>query len=163
MKREEFTAAISEKREPWDVVVIGGGATGVGCAVDAATRGFSVLLLEQHDFGKGTTPQHVLPRHIGHEERSAKLLPDPAKTSVVPTPAHLLAIGDVVAVGFHGMELMARAMSSSTDAAASGDESPAGVTYGLAFQGMAAETQGQLFRLIGELRVAGRLTTPAGD
>jgi hypothetical protein len=78
------------------------------------------------------------------------------------TEGHL-AIGDVVAVGFHGMELLARAMSSSTDAAASGDESPAGVTYGLAFQGMAAETQGQLFRLIGELRVAGRLTTPAGD
>lgn len=65
MKREEFTAAISEKREPWDVVVIGGGATGVGCAVDAATRGFSVLLLEQHDFGKGTSSRSTKLVHGG--------------------------------------------------------------------------------------------------
>ena len=39
---------------PWDVLVIGGGATGIGIAVDAASRGYDVLLLEQHDFGKGT-------------------------------------------------------------------------------------------------------------
>ena len=35
------------RREPWDFVVIGGGATGAGIAVDAATRGYSVLLLER--------------------------------------------------------------------------------------------------------------------
>jgi len=39
----------------WDFVIIGGGATGIGCAVDAASRGFDVLLLEQSDFGKGTS------------------------------------------------------------------------------------------------------------
>ena len=35
----------------WDVIVVGGGATGLGAAVDAAARGYSTLLLEQSDFG----------------------------------------------------------------------------------------------------------------
>lgn len=39
----------------WDVVVIGGGATGLGCAVDAASRGLSTLLLEGRDFAAGTS------------------------------------------------------------------------------------------------------------
>ena len=34
----------------WDVVIVGGGATGLGVAVDAATRGYRTLLLEAHDF-----------------------------------------------------------------------------------------------------------------
>jgi glycerol-3-phosphate dehydrogenase len=49
----------------WDVVVIGGGATGAGIAVDAATRGYSVLLLEQHDFGKGTSSRSTKLVHGG--------------------------------------------------------------------------------------------------
>ncbi len=36
----------------WDMVVIGGGATGIGIALDATTRGYTVLLLEQHDLAK---------------------------------------------------------------------------------------------------------------
>lgn len=52
-------------REPWDIVVIGGGATGVGCALDAATRGYKVLLLEQHDFGKGTSSRSTKLIHGG--------------------------------------------------------------------------------------------------
>lgn len=51
--------------EPWDVVVIGGGATGAGCALDAASRGFSVLLLEQQDFGKGTSSRSTKLIHGG--------------------------------------------------------------------------------------------------
>ena len=39
----------------WDVIVIGGGATGLGIALDSVTRGFSTLLLEQSDFSKGTS------------------------------------------------------------------------------------------------------------
>ena len=39
----------------FDVVIIGGGITGVGCALDAASRGLSVALLEQSDFGSGTS------------------------------------------------------------------------------------------------------------
>lgn len=49
----------------WDMVVIGGGATGVGVAIDAASRGYEVLLLEQHDFGKGTSSRSTKLVHGG--------------------------------------------------------------------------------------------------
>ena len=42
-------------RETFDIVVIGGGVTGSGCALDAATRGLSVALLEQRDLAAGTS------------------------------------------------------------------------------------------------------------
>ena len=51
--------------EPWDIVVIGGGATGVGVAVDAAVRGYRVALVEQHDFGKGTSSRSTKLVHGG--------------------------------------------------------------------------------------------------
>ena len=40
---------------PFDVLVIGGGATGLGIAVDSASRGYRTALLEAHDFAKGTS------------------------------------------------------------------------------------------------------------
>ena len=49
----------------WDVVVIGGGATGLGVAVDAAARGFSVALIEAHDFAKGTSSRSTKLVHGG--------------------------------------------------------------------------------------------------
>ena len=49
----------------FDVVVIGGGATGAGAAVDAASRGYSTLLLERHDFGKGTSSRSTKLVHGG--------------------------------------------------------------------------------------------------
>ncbi len=49
----------------WDLIVIGGGATGVGIAIDAAARGYSVLLLERHDFGKGTSSRSTKLVHGG--------------------------------------------------------------------------------------------------
>lgn len=49
----------------WDVVVIGGGATGLGCAVDAAARGHSVLLVEARDFAKGTSSRATKLIHGG--------------------------------------------------------------------------------------------------
>ena len=49
----------------WDIVVVGGGATGVGVAIDAATRGYDVLLLEQSDFGKGTSSRSTKLVHGG--------------------------------------------------------------------------------------------------
>jgi glycerol-3-phosphate dehydrogenase len=49
----------------WDVLIIGGGATGLGCAVDAASRGYSTLLLEQHDFAKGTSSRSTKLVHGG--------------------------------------------------------------------------------------------------
>ena len=49
----------------WDVLVIGGGATGLGTALDATTRGFKTLLLEQSDFAKGTSSRSTKLVHGG--------------------------------------------------------------------------------------------------
>lgn len=65
MKRPEILVRVRERKTPWDIIVIGGGATGVGCALDAASRGFDVLLLEQHDFGKGTSSRSTKLIHGG--------------------------------------------------------------------------------------------------
>lgn len=65
MNREEMLARVRERTEPWDMVVIGGGATGAGVAVDAATRGYAVLLLEREDFGKGTSSRATKLVHGG--------------------------------------------------------------------------------------------------
>lgn len=56
---------VRDRREPWDLVVLGGGATGVGVALDAAARGYSVALLEAHDFGKGTSSRSTKLVHGG--------------------------------------------------------------------------------------------------
>jgi glycerol-3-phosphate dehydrogenase len=58
-------ARVKERSEPWDIVVIGGGATGVGVAVDAANRGFAVLLLERMDFGTATSSRSTKLVHGG--------------------------------------------------------------------------------------------------
>ena len=47
------------------MVIVGGGATGVGVAIDAASRGYSTLLLEQSDFGKGTSSRSTKLVHGG--------------------------------------------------------------------------------------------------
>ena len=49
----------------WDVIIAGGGATGAGVAIDAASRGYDVLLLEQSDFGKGTSSRSTKLVHGG--------------------------------------------------------------------------------------------------
>jgi glycerol-3-phosphate dehydrogenase len=65
MNRDEMISHIRNRKEPWDIVVIGGGATGAGVAVDAATRGYDVLLLEREDFGKGTSSRATKLVHGG--------------------------------------------------------------------------------------------------
>jgi glycerol-3-phosphate dehydrogenase len=65
MRREEMVRNLHERREPWEIVVIGGGATGMGVAVDAASRGLSVALIEAHDFGKGTSSRSTKLVHGG--------------------------------------------------------------------------------------------------
>lgn len=50
---------------PFDVLIIGGGATGTGCAVDALSRGLSVALVEQEDFGAGTSSRSTKLVHGG--------------------------------------------------------------------------------------------------
>jgi glycerol-3-phosphate dehydrogenase len=53
------------QEKPWDIVVIGGGATGLGVALDAVTRGYKTLLLEQSDFTKGTSSRSTKLVHGG--------------------------------------------------------------------------------------------------
>jgi len=64
LPRAELLARLAERRE-WDVVVIGGGATGVGVALDAAARGFSVALVEARDFAEGTSSRATKLVHGG--------------------------------------------------------------------------------------------------
>jgi len=56
---------LDEPDKLWDVVVIGGGATGLGVALDAVTRGYKTLLLEQSDFSKGTSSRSTKLVHGG--------------------------------------------------------------------------------------------------
>jgi glycerol-3-phosphate dehydrogenase len=68
MRREDMLEKIRERarnNEPWDIAVIGGGATGAGVAVDAAARGLDVVLVEAHDFGKGTSSRSTKLVHGG--------------------------------------------------------------------------------------------------
>src|SRR6201997_2087155 len=65
MKREEMLARVEARSAPWDIVIIGGGASGMGIAVDAATRGYDVLLLEREDFGKATSSRSTKLVHGG--------------------------------------------------------------------------------------------------
>lgn len=51
--------------DAWDVAIIGGGATGLGVAVDAATRGYRTLLIEAHDFAKATSSRSTKLVHGG--------------------------------------------------------------------------------------------------
>jgi glycerol-3-phosphate dehydrogenase len=66
MNRDEMIQRASASRStPWDMVIIGGGATGLGIAVDAASRGYEVLLIEQADFAKGTSSRSTKLVHGG--------------------------------------------------------------------------------------------------
>jgi glycerol-3-phosphate dehydrogenase len=65
MKRDEMLKNLTDASTPWDIIIIGGGATGLGTAVDAAARGYRTLLLEQSDFAKGTSSRSTKLIHGG--------------------------------------------------------------------------------------------------
>ncbi len=65
MNRQESIQELESYGGYWDFVVIGGGATGLGVAVDAASRGYKTLLIEQHDFSKGTSSRSTKLVHGG--------------------------------------------------------------------------------------------------
>ncbi len=66
MKRDELLQKISkENKQEWDVIIVGGGATGLGAALDAVSRGYKTLLLEQSDFAKGTSSRSTKLVHGG--------------------------------------------------------------------------------------------------
>ncbi|MFP4090540.1 MAG: glycerol-3-phosphate dehydrogenase/oxidase [Cyclobacteriaceae bacterium] len=65
MDRDVSIKTIEEFESVWDVIVIGGGATGLGTALEASSRGYSTLLLEQADFAKGTSSRSTKLAHGG--------------------------------------------------------------------------------------------------
>lgn len=65
MNRDEMISRIKDPGRKWDFIVIGGGATGLACAIEAASRGYSTLLLEQDDFAKGTSSRSTKLIHGG--------------------------------------------------------------------------------------------------
>ncbi len=64
MNRAQAISNIQSQKS-WDCLVIGGGATGLGIAIDGASRGYSTLLLEKYDFGKGTSSRSTKLIHGG--------------------------------------------------------------------------------------------------
>ncbi len=65
MNRTDLYRRARAHRESWDIVIVGGGATGAGIALDAASRGYDTLLLERSDFGKGTSSRSTKLVHGG--------------------------------------------------------------------------------------------------
>lgn len=63
-RREDLIARLAQPNH-YDLAIIGGGATGLGVALDAAARGFSVVLVESHDFAKGTSSRATKLVHGG--------------------------------------------------------------------------------------------------
>lgn len=65
MNRDQMLSQLTAHSGPFDIAIIGGGATGLGAAVDAASRGHSVVLIEQSDFAKGTSSRSTKLVHGG--------------------------------------------------------------------------------------------------
>ena len=66
MNRQRSVAELQQNKDKvWDIIVIGGGATGLGVALDAVSRGYKTLLLEQSDFAKGTSSRSTKLVHGG--------------------------------------------------------------------------------------------------
>ena len=65
MDRKSHLKKVKSRKKPWDVLIVGGGASGLGAAVDAASRGYRTLLLEKKDFAKGTSSRSTKLVHGG--------------------------------------------------------------------------------------------------
>lgn len=65
MQRDQMVDFVRYSPDIWDIVIIGGGATGLGIAIDSASRGFKTLLLEQSDFAKATSSRSTKLIHGG--------------------------------------------------------------------------------------------------
>src|SRR3954454_8515409 len=65
MNRPEMLSRVLDRQEPWEMIVISGGASGAGAAHEADSRGYSVCLFEQSDFGKGTSSRSTKLVHGG--------------------------------------------------------------------------------------------------
>lgn len=65
LKRSATGSGSNKEDEPYDLLVIGGGATGSGIALDAATRGLKVAVVERDDFSAGTSSKSTKLVHGG--------------------------------------------------------------------------------------------------
>ena len=65
MKRDNMLRQLDDSSMTWDIIVIGGGATGLGVGVDAAARGYRTLVLEQADFAQATSSRSTKLIHGG--------------------------------------------------------------------------------------------------
>lgn len=65
MTRDQHIQQLENFQGTWDICIIGGGATGLGTAVDAASRGYKTVVFEQHDFAKGTSSRSTKLVHGG--------------------------------------------------------------------------------------------------
>lgn len=65
LNREETLNKVKQYDKYYDIIIIGGGATGLGIAIDAASRNYNTLLLEQHDYSKGTSSRSTKLVHGG--------------------------------------------------------------------------------------------------
>ena len=65
MKRDQMIRQLEDPAKVWDVIIIGGGATGLGAGVDAASRGYNTLVLEQGDFAEATSSRSTKLVHGG--------------------------------------------------------------------------------------------------
>ncbi|MBX2810827.1 MAG: glycerol-3-phosphate dehydrogenase/oxidase [Myxococcales bacterium] len=65
MERDVMVESVFGANSTWDMVIVGGGATGIGMVLDAASRGYRVCLVEQADFGKGTSSRSTKLIHGG--------------------------------------------------------------------------------------------------
>ena len=72
MNRHELVSRLA-RSGTYDLAIVGGGATGLGVALDAAARGFQVVLLESHDFAKGTSSRATKLVHGGVRYLAAML------------------------------------------------------------------------------------------
>jgi glycerol-3-phosphate dehydrogenase len=65
MNRIDMLNKLEDNNYKWDFIIIGGGATGLGVAIEASSRGYKALLLEQSDFSKGTSSRSTKLVHGG--------------------------------------------------------------------------------------------------
>ncbi len=86
MNREHLLSQLSAHTGPFDIAIIGGGATGLGAAVDAASRGHSVVLIEQSDFAKGTSSRSTKLVHGGVRYLKHPQPPQADRSGTKPSP-----------------------------------------------------------------------------
>jgi glycerol-3-phosphate dehydrogenase len=65
MDRDAMVGRARDRSRVWDMLIIGGGATGLGCAIESASRGYHTLLLDGSDFAKGTSSRSTKLVHGG--------------------------------------------------------------------------------------------------